>query len=76
MRRVILTTDAVACLETVKNGINIFRISIRSINELVEKMICFVEYSEQIKLMRAESRFIVEAKFQVNKIGIKMLKTM
>ena len=73
MGRPIITTDATGCKETVENGVNGFKISIRSINALAEKMIWFIEHSEQVKLMGIESRRIVVEKFDVQKINKKML---
>ena len=73
MGRAVITTDAVGCKETVENGVNGFKISIRSINALAEKMIWFIEHSEQVKLMGIESRRIVVEKFDVQKINKKML---
>ena len=76
MGRAILTTDATGCKETVENGINGFKVSVRSINELAEKMIWFIEHPEQIELMGIESRRIVVEKFDVHKVNKKMLNIM
>ena len=54
----------------VANG---FKVSVRSISELAEKMIWFIEHPEQVKLMGIESRRIVVEKFDVRKVNKKML---
>ena len=76
MGRAVITTDATGCKETVENGINGFKVSVRSINELAEKMIWFIEHPEQIELMGIESRRIVVEKFDVHKVNKKMLNIM
>ena len=76
MGRAVITTDAVGCKETVENGINGFKVSVRSFDELAEKMIWFIEHPEQIELMGIESRRIVVEKFDVHKINKKMLYIM
>ena len=76
MGRAVITTDATGCKETVENGINGFKVSVRSINELAEKMIWFLEHPEQIELMGIESRRIVVEKFDVHKVNKKMLDIM
>ena len=74
MGRPIITSDAPGCKETVKNGINGYKVSIGSVDELVEKIIWFIKHPEKIKPMGIESRRLVEEKFEVNKINSKMLK--
>ena len=76
MGRAVITTDATGCKETVENGINGFKVSVRSINEIAEKMIWFIEHPEQIELMGIESRRIVVEKFDVHKVNKKMLNIM
>jgi glycosyltransferase involved in cell wall biosynthesis len=76
MGRAVITTDATGCKETVENGINGFKVSVRSINELAEKMIWFIEHPEQVELMGIESRRIVVEKFDVHKVNKKMLDIM
>ena len=73
MGRAVITTDASGCKETVKNGINGFIIPVASIDKLVEKMIWFIEHSEQIEPMGIESRRMVVEKFDVHKVNAKML---
>ena len=76
MGRAIITTDATGCKETVENGVNGFKVSVRSINELAEKMIWFIEHPEQVELMGNESRRIAVEKFDVHKVNKKMLDIM
>jgi len=76
MGRAILTTNAVGCKETVENGINGFKVPVGSIDELVEKMIRFIEHPEQIEPMGIASRLMVEEKFDVHKINAKILEIM
>ena len=73
MGRAVITTDAFGCKETVKNGINGFIVPVASIDMLVEKMIWFIEHSEQIEPMGIESRRMVVEKFDVHKVNAKML---
>ena len=76
MGRAVITTDASGCKETVKNGNNGFIVPIASIDMLVEKMIWFIEHSEQIEPMGIESRRMVVEKFDVHKVNVKMLDIM
>ena len=74
MGRPILTTDATGCKETVINNVNGFKVPIKSVDMLAEKMIWFIENSNQIELMGIESRNIVLNKFNVHMVNIKMLE--
>lgn len=76
MGRPIITTDAVGCKETVNNSINGFKVSVGSIEELVKKMIWFIENKGQIAKMGIASRTIVEENFDVQKVNAKMLNIM
>ena len=76
MGRPVLTTNAVGCKETVKEGINGFKVSVKSSEMLVKKMIWFIENSDQIGRMGIESRKMVEDKFDVHKVNKEMLKIM
>ena len=73
MGRAVITTDAFGCRETVKNGINGFMVPIASVDMLAEKMIWFIEHSEQIEPMGIASRRMVVEKFDVHKVNAKML---
>ena len=74
MGRPIITTDSAGCKETVKDQINGFKVPVKSVDKLVEKMIWFIENNDQIKQMGLESRKIVENKFDIRKVNKKMLK--
>jgi len=74
MGRPILTTNAVGCKETVREGVNGFMVPIGSTIELTEKMIWYIENKDKIQGMGKESRRIVEDKFDVHKVNKEMLK--
>tara|TARA_B100001093_G_scaffold497262_1_gene543993 strand:- start:993 stop:2096 length:1104 start_codon:yes stop_codon:yes gene_type:complete len=76
MGRAILTTDAVGCKETVKNDLNGFKVPVGSVDKLVEKMRWFITHSEKIKTMGIESRRMVEEKFDVKKVNLKIMEIM
>ena len=76
MGRPIITTNAVGCKETVNNSINGFKVSVGSIEELVKKMIWFIENQGQIAKMGIASRTMVEENFDVQKVNAKMLNIM
>lgn len=71
--RAVITTDVAGCRETVENGVNGFLISPYSTDELVDRMIYFVQNSEQVIIMGKESRRIAEQKFDVDKINKKLI---
>jgi len=73
MGRPIITTNATGCKETVKEGVNGFKVPVASIDILAEKMIWFIEHSNQIEPMGIVSRRMVEEKFDVCKVNAKML---
>lgn len=74
MGRPVITTDAVGCKETVEEGINGFKVPISDAIMLAEKMVWFIEHSDQIKPMGLMSRKITVQKFDVHKINAQMLK--
>ena len=76
MGRPIITTNASGCKETVKEGINGFKVPVANIDKLVEKIIWFIEHSDQIEPMGIESRRMVEEKFDVRKVNANMLDIM
>ena len=73
MGRPVITTEASGCKETVKEGVNGFKVPIANVDVLAEKMIWFIENSNQIESMGIESRNIVEEKFDVRKVNAKMM---
>jgi len=76
MGRPVLTTNAVGCKETVEEGINGFKVPVKSSGALAKKMIWFIENSDQIGKMGIESRKMAEDKFDVHKVNKEMLKIM
>jgi glycosyltransferase involved in cell wall biosynthesis len=76
MGRPILTTDTIGCKDTVENGVNGFKVQVKSVDELSKKMIWFIEHSDHINKMGLESRKMVEDKFDVHKVNKEMLKIM
>ena len=73
MGRPVITTVASGCKETVKEGVNGFKIPIATVDMLAEKMTWFIENFNQIESMGIESRNMVEEKFDVRKVNAKML---
>jgi len=76
MGRPVITTDAVGCKDTVKEGFNGFKVPVGSIQELADRMLWFINNRKEINTMGANSRSIVETKFDVDKVNSKMLKIM
>ena len=76
MGRPVLTTNAVGCKETVEEGVNGFKVPVKSSEALAKKMIWFIENSDQIERMGIESREMAEDKFDVHKVNEEMLKIM
>ena len=76
MGRPVLTTNAIGCKETVEDGINGFKVPVKSSEKLAKKMIWFVENSDQIGEMGIESRKMVEDKFDVHKVNKEILEIM
>jgi glycosyltransferase involved in cell wall biosynthesis len=76
MGRPVLTTNAVGCKETVEEGINGFKVPVKSLEVLAKKMIWFIENSDQIEKMGRASRKMAEDEFDVHKVNQEMLKIM
>lgn len=76
MGRPVITTNAVGCKETVVDGVNGFKVVVGDAAGLAEKMIWFIEHSEQTEPMGFASRKMVEEKFDVNKVNDRMLDIM
>lgn len=74
--KAIITTDAPGCRETVENEVNGFLVPIKDIKAIVEKMIYFINHSEQIEIMALEGRRLVEKKFDVKKVNQTIIQTM
>lgn len=71
--RAIITTDVPGCRETVINGVNGFLVPKWNPQALAEKMIYFIEYPEQIRVMGAESYKIAVEKFDAEKVNQRLM---
>jgi glycosyltransferase involved in cell wall biosynthesis len=67
--RPIITTNAPGCRETVTPGINGFLINKCDIDDLVKKMIWFIDSPGKIKEMGQHSRDMVAKRFDVNHVN-------
>lgn len=76
MGRAIITTDAPGCRETVVDGENGFLVPVKSVTELANAMLKFIEEPELIKSMGKKSRTIAEEKYDVHKVNEHMLREM
>ena len=74
--RAIVTSDAPGCRETVEDGVNGFLVPPREVVPLSTAMRRFLENPELVEQMAAESRRIVEGKYDVRKVNEVILKTM
>ena len=74
--RPIITTNAVGCKETVIDGLNGFKVPIRNIPKLVEKIKYFISNKHKINKMGDESYKIVKNKFEINKINQEYLNAL
>lgn len=72
--RPVITTDVPGCRETVINGVNGFLVPKWNPEALAEKMIYFIENSEEINQMGQESYKIALEKFDANKVNRKLCK--
>ena len=72
--RAVITTDVPGCRETVVNGVNGFLVEKWNPEALAEKMIYFIENSEQIAIMGQESYKIAQEKFDAQKVNQRLLK--
>ena len=71
--RAIITTDVPGCRETVVDGVNGFLVPKWDPEALAEKMIYFIEYPEQVRLMGAESYKIAVEKFDAEKVNQRLV---
>lgn len=72
----VITTDAPGCRETVQNGVNGFLVPVQNIEELVEKMIYFLENPSQIEVMGKASLQRAQNLFDVKKVNSEILQTL
>lgn len=76
MGRAIITTDAPGCRETVVNGENGYLVPIKTVDELVNAMLCFIKEPDLVRRMGVCSRRIAEEKYDVHRVNELMLKEM
>lgn len=76
MGRAIITTDAPGCKETVEHGTNGFKVKVQSVEELVEKMIIFIENNNLIGSMGEQSRRLAIEKYDVRIVNAQMISEM
>ena len=72
--RAVISTDVPGCRETVEHGLNGFLVAKWSPEALAEKMIYFIEHSEQIEKMGYESYKIAQDKFDSSIVNAKLLE--
>ena len=74
--RPILTTDVPGCRETVVNNVNGWLVGKANVQELVDRMIWFVENPCEWRRMGDASRTMVEDKFDVHNVNKEIMKIM
>lgn len=73
MGRAVITTDVPGCRDTVKNGENGFLISKWSVQELVDKMLYFIEHPDDISRMGIKSYQIAKQSYDGDVANEKLL---
>ncbi|TPG08127.1 glycosyltransferase family 4 protein [Sphingomonas oligophenolica] len=76
MGRPVVTTDAPGCRDTVREGVNGFKVPVRSIKLLAAAMQRFLDDSSLVETMGAASRAMAEELFDVHRINAIILATM
>jgi glycosyltransferase involved in cell wall biosynthesis len=76
MGRPVITTDAIGCRETVRDGYNGFLVPVRSVEALAAAMLRFIDDPELIARMGAASRQLAEERFDIDQISTTMLAAM
>jgi glycosyltransferase involved in cell wall biosynthesis len=76
MGRPIITTDATGCRETVEEGVNGFKVPVKSKDILAEKMIWMIEHPDETAQMGVRSRRMCEKKYDVRSINKKIIKNL
>lgn len=74
--RPILTTDVPGCRETVVNGENGWLVEKANVEQLVGRMIWFIENPQEWQRMADFSRVMVEDKFDVHNVNATLIKIM
>lgn len=76
MGRAIITTDAPGCRETVLHSENGYLVAVKSVQSLVDAMMCFVNQPELMVKMGQRSREIALNKYDVRQVNQQMLQEM
>jgi len=76
MGRLIITTNAPGCKETVVDGLNGFLIPVKDTDALIDKMEYLINNPTVIPTMGVEGRKIAELKYDVNKVNSDILRIM
>jgi glycosyltransferase involved in cell wall biosynthesis len=74
--RPIITSDAPGCRETVVDGFNGFTVPVKSVAELKDRMISFLEDPEMIERMGSRSREVAMQKYDVDKVNSMIFEAM
>jgi len=69
MGRPIITTDVPGCRETVDEGVNGFLVSEKNYEQLVDRMLYFINNKDKIREMGDNSRRIAEEKYDVYEVN-------
>lgn len=72
----IITTDALGCRETVKEGVNGFLVPVRDVEALVTAIENFLLHPELIEQMGTQSRQIAINKYDVCEVNTYMINEM
>lgn len=76
MGRPIITTDAPCCRETVVEGKSVFLVPVKSIKELANAMLNFIENDSLYEEMGQISRKTAVEKYDVHKINTLKIREM
>jgi glycosyltransferase involved in cell wall biosynthesis len=76
MGRPVITTDAIGCRETVRDGYNGFLVPVRDASALAAAMQRFIDNPELIASMGVASRQLAEERFDIDRISTTMLDAM
>lgn len=76
MGRPVVTADAPGCRETVVDGRNGFLVPPRDAEALAAAMRRFIDAPELVAEMCAQSRKLVEERFDVHKVNATMIEAM
>ena len=71
--RAVITTDVPGCRETVEHGVNGFLVPKWNPEALAEKMIYFIEHSDQIETMGYQSYKMAVDKFDAEKVNQRLM---